>query len=209
MGRPAAVRGRGNAQRSDTGWVTDRNRFPGRVVGRQSVVGMALTIIMIRWSTDEGGTQTRVASARVGVLPQVGDGKNEPTRCRMATGQNHCGAVLEYLPMSALVREDLFWRFGKTDDPEIEARRQHILDLLLAASPRRSSSSSTRGCWKVGSPRRGRAGHASRAAAVTRRRGRRRSGRSARAGRARTSGRSRSRTTRCSGGPLRRGSRRA
>jgi len=44
-------------------------------------------------------------------------------------------AMLEYLPMSALVREDLFWRFGKTDDPEIEARRQHILDLLLEASP--------------------------------------------------------------------------
>jgi hypothetical protein len=57
------------------------------VVGRRSVVGMAPTIIVIRWSTDEGRTQTRVASARVGVLPQVGDGKNEPTRCRMATGQ--------------------------------------------------------------------------------------------------------------------------
>ena len=55
---------------------------------------MAPTIIVIRWSTDEGGTQIRVASARVGVLPQVGDGKNEPTRCLMATGQNHCDEVL-------------------------------------------------------------------------------------------------------------------
>ena len=43
--------------------------------------------------------------------------------------------MLEYLPMSALVREDLLWRFGKVDDPEIEARRQHILEVLLEASP--------------------------------------------------------------------------
>ena len=73
------VRGHVNAQRSDTGWVTDRNRFPGRVVGRRSVVGMAPTLIVIRRSTDEGGTQTRVASARAGVLPWVSDGKNEHT----------------------------------------------------------------------------------------------------------------------------------
>ena len=35
-------------------------------------------------------------------------------------------AMLAYLPMSTLAREDLLWRFGKADDPEIEARRQHI-----------------------------------------------------------------------------------
>jgi hypothetical protein len=37
--------------------------------------------------------------------------------------------------MSTLAREDLLWRFGKSEDPEIEARRQHILDVLLEASP--------------------------------------------------------------------------
>jgi hypothetical protein len=43
--------------------------------------------------------------------------------------------MLEYLPMSTLVREELLWRFGKADDPEVEARRQHILKVLLEASP--------------------------------------------------------------------------
>jgi hypothetical protein len=42
---------------------------------------------------------------------------------------------LEYLPMSTLTREDLLWRFGETDDPEIEARRQHIIEVLLKAGP--------------------------------------------------------------------------
>jgi hypothetical protein len=32
-------------------------------------------------------------------------------------------------------RQELLARFGKVDDPEIEARRQHILEVLLAASP--------------------------------------------------------------------------
>ena len=44
-------------------------------------------------------------------------------------------AMLEYLPMSTLAREELLWRFGKADDPEVEARRQHILKVLLEASP--------------------------------------------------------------------------
>ncbi len=37
--------------------------------------------------------------------------------------------------MSTLAREELLWRFGKADDPEVEARRQHILEVLLEASP--------------------------------------------------------------------------
>jgi hypothetical protein len=43
--------------------------------------------------------------------------------------------MLEFLPMTTLTREDLLWRFGKTEDPEIEARRQRILEVLLEASP--------------------------------------------------------------------------
>lgn len=43
--------------------------------------------------------------------------------------------MLEYLPMTTLTREDLLWRFGKSEDPEIEARRQHILHVLLECSP--------------------------------------------------------------------------
>ena len=43
--------------------------------------------------------------------------------------------MLEYLPMSTLAREELLWRFGKHEDPEVEARRQHILKVLLEASP--------------------------------------------------------------------------
>jgi hypothetical protein len=44
-------------------------------------------------------------------------------------------SMLEYLPMSMPTRQELLWRFGKVEDPEIEARRQHILDVLLEASP--------------------------------------------------------------------------
>ncbi len=44
-------------------------------------------------------------------------------------------SMLEYLPMSTLAREELLWRFGKSEDPEVEARRQHILKVLLEASP--------------------------------------------------------------------------
>jgi hypothetical protein len=43
--------------------------------------------------------------------------------------------MLEYLPMSMPTREELLWRFGKVEDPEIEARRQRILEVLLEASP--------------------------------------------------------------------------
>jgi len=45
--------------------------------------------------------------------------------------------MLEYLPMSMPTREELLWRFGKAEDPEIEARRQRILDVLLEASPQK------------------------------------------------------------------------
>jgi hypothetical protein len=38
--------------------------------------------------------------------------------------------------MSTMTREDLLWRFGKAEDPEIEARRQRILEVLLEASPK-------------------------------------------------------------------------
>ena len=43
--------------------------------------------------------------------------------------------MLEYLPMSTATQEDLLKRFGKVDDPQIEARRQRILRLLLDTSP--------------------------------------------------------------------------
>jgi hypothetical protein len=45
-------------------------------------------------------------------------------------------AMLEYLPMSMPTREELLWRFGKSEDPEVEARRQRILQVLLEASPK-------------------------------------------------------------------------
>jgi hypothetical protein len=44
--------------------------------------------------------------------------------------------MLKYLPMSTLAREDLLWRFSKADDPEVEARQQEILAVLLEANPR-------------------------------------------------------------------------
>jgi len=44
--------------------------------------------------------------------------------------------MLKYLSMSMPTRQELLWRFGKVDDPEIEARQQHILDVLLEASPK-------------------------------------------------------------------------
>jgi hypothetical protein len=61
----------GNALRSAAGWATTRDRFPGRVVDRRPVVGMAPAIIAIRWSTDERRAQTRGASARVRVLSRA------------------------------------------------------------------------------------------------------------------------------------------
>lgn len=45
-------------------------------------------------------------------------------------------SMLEYLAMSTTVREDLLWRFGKSDDPEIKARQQRILEVLLEANPK-------------------------------------------------------------------------
>jgi hypothetical protein len=44
-------------------------------------------------------------------------------------------SMLEYLPMSRPTRQELLERFAKVDDPVIEARRQEILEALLAASP--------------------------------------------------------------------------
>jgi hypothetical protein len=39
--------------------------------------------------------------------------------------------------MSTLARKDLLWRFGKVEDPEIEAREQEIFEFLLEARPQR------------------------------------------------------------------------
>ncbi len=46
----------------------------------------------------------------------------------------------DYLAMSMPTHEELLWRFGKAEDPAIEARRQRLLDFLLETSPRRSSN---------------------------------------------------------------------
>ena len=43
--------------------------------------------------------------------------------------------MLDYLPMSMPTHEELLWRFGKAEDPAIEARRQRLLDFLLETSP--------------------------------------------------------------------------
>jgi hypothetical protein len=43
--------------------------------------------------------------------------------------------MLKWLPMSMPTREELLRRFRKVEDPEVEARRQHILDVLLEDSP--------------------------------------------------------------------------
>jgi hypothetical protein len=43
--------------------------------------------------------------------------------------------MLEYLPMSMATSEELMRRFALIDDPEIEARRQHILEVLLKVDP--------------------------------------------------------------------------
>lgn len=44
--------------------------------------------------------------------------------------------MLEHLPMSMPTREELLWRLGPIDDPQIEARRQHILQVLLEQDPK-------------------------------------------------------------------------
>ncbi|WP_242516716.1 hypothetical protein [Sorangium cellulosum] len=41
----------------------------------------------------------------------------------------------QHMPMSPWTREELERRFARSDDPEIEARRQEILQTLLAHSP--------------------------------------------------------------------------
>ena len=45
--------------------------------------------------------------------------------------------MLDFLPMSTLTHEELLWRFGKAEDPTIEARRQRLLDFLLETSPQK------------------------------------------------------------------------
>ncbi len=44
-------------------------------------------------------------------------------------------SMLRYLAMSTSVRRELLWEFEKTEDPEILARDQEILDVLLSARP--------------------------------------------------------------------------
>ncbi|HSN99400.1 MAG TPA: hypothetical protein VLS89_13985 [Candidatus Nanopelagicales bacterium] len=43
--------------------------------------------------------------------------------------------MLRCLAMSTTVRDDLLWRFAESDDPEIQARDEHIVNVLLAARP--------------------------------------------------------------------------
>ena len=43
--------------------------------------------------------------------------------------------MLKYIPMSAPISEELLQRFGPEADPEVEARRQRILQALLRSSP--------------------------------------------------------------------------
>jgi hypothetical protein len=45
--------------------------------------------------------------------------------------------MLDYLLMSMPTHEELLWRFGKAEDPVIEARRQRLLDFLLDTSPQK------------------------------------------------------------------------
>jgi hypothetical protein len=53
--------------------------------------------------------------------------------------------MLGCMPMSMMTQEELLWRFGPVEDPEIEARRQRILDFLLErpSSERASAASNT------------------------------------------------------------------
>jgi hypothetical protein len=44
-------------------------------------------------------------------------------------------SMIEYTSMSTTVRDELVRKFGKSDDPVIEARRQRILQVLLEESP--------------------------------------------------------------------------
>lgn len=43
--------------------------------------------------------------------------------------------MLTYLAMSTSVREELIWGMAGTEDPEIEARKQRILEVLLSTTP--------------------------------------------------------------------------
>ncbi|WP_437550984.1 hypothetical protein WME97_08400 [Sorangium sp. So ce367] len=45
-------------------------------------------------------------------------------------------SMLQYLPMSTTAREELLWRFARTGDPEIDARQDRILEVLLTANPK-------------------------------------------------------------------------
>ncbi|HSO00054.1 MAG TPA: hypothetical protein VLS89_17290 [Candidatus Nanopelagicales bacterium] len=49
-------------------------------------------------------------------------------------------SMLKYLPMSTSVRDELIWRFAKTEDPEVEARERRILDVLLEVNPQKKQA---------------------------------------------------------------------
>jgi hypothetical protein len=73
----------GNAQRSGAGRGFREIDSQAGWIGRRSVVGMALPVIMIRPSTDEREAQTRARKRRVSAFSRSS-----------ATGQNHCAGVL-------------------------------------------------------------------------------------------------------------------
>ena len=56
--------------------------------------------------------------------------------------------MVRYTTMSMPTREELLWSFGKVDDPELEARRQHILDVLLEQSPKKKQQLKEEGRWE-------------------------------------------------------------
>ena len=87
-----------NAPRSEAGWVSARDKLHGRVVERRRVVEMALTVIVIRWSTDERGAQPRLASKRVRVLQWQRGAGRRPAALHVEAGGPDGGDCLAEHP---------------------------------------------------------------------------------------------------------------
>jgi hypothetical protein len=90
--RPGQRGPSGNAQRGDAGWVSSRDRFPGRVVERRWSSRWHRVWVAIRPSSDEGGDPDPRSQARVFALSREVCGRRGAAGGARQAGRGRRGA---------------------------------------------------------------------------------------------------------------------